>query len=221
SEMSPVSGKKWVRYDDTKPQTLQVPLYDEVVPRVSVTLPQGGYLVPPEHAVWVAEKLKLHGLRFTVVSQPRPGAPVETMLLEPSFRPQPYEGRHAVSAKGTWSAGVTDIVKCSLFVPAAQPHIALVAHLFEPASPDSFVSWGFFNAHFEQKEYLEDYLTEAYARELLTDGGVKAEFEAKLKDEAFAKNPDARLRFFSSRHPSADPRLNRYPIVRTAQRAWK
>ena len=27
--------------------------------------------------------------------------------------------------------------------------------LLEPRDPDSFVSWGFFNAAFERKEYME------------------------------------------------------------------
>ena len=35
-----------------------------------------------------------------------------------------------------------------------------------------------------------------------------------IKDPAFAKDPDARLLFFSSRHPSFDQRLNLMPIYR-------
>ena len=94
-------------------------------------------------------------------------------------------------------------------------------HLFEPASPDSYLSWGFFNAQLEQKEYLEDYMTEAYARELLADAAVRVEFDAKLKDAAFAKDSEARLRFFSTRHPSFDAAFNVYPVLRTDEREWK
>jgi hypothetical protein len=90
-------------------------------------------------------------------------------------------------------------------------------HLFEPASPDSLLSWGFFNAYLEQKEYLEDYLTEPYARELLKDPKVKAAFELKLQDPVFAKSAAARLHFFSSRHPSFDKTFNEYPVFRTAE----
>ena len=69
-------------------------------------------------------------------------------------------------------------------------------------SPDSFVYWGFFNAIFEQKEYGEGYVLEKLAREMLAkDANLKKEFEEKLKDEKFAKNPQARLDFFYERSP--------------------
>jgi hypothetical protein len=127
----------------------------------------------------------------------------------------PYEGRQTAIVRGEWKDDVQDLPAGTLFVAAAQPRLFLALHLLEPSAPDSFVAWGFFNAHFEQKEYLEDYLAEAFAREQLKDVKVKAEFDAKLKDEAFAKSPDARLRFFAERHPSFDKRLNLVPIYRT------
>ena len=87
-------------------------------------------------------------------------------------------------------------------------------HLLEPTAPDSFVAWGFFNAHLEQKEYLEDYLTEPFAREQLKDPKVKAAFDEQLKDPIFAKDPEARLHFFARRHPTFDARLNVVPVYR-------
>lgn len=215
-EASEVSTQPWVRYDETKPETWTVPFLDELVPALTVKAPAGGWVVPVPHAGWVAEKLALHGIAFTVSKAERPGVEVEAYrLVEPKFRSTPYEGRLTVSARdGVWSPRTIDLPKGSLFIPAAQARLFLAMHLLDPTSPDSLLAWGFFNAHLEQKEYLEDYLTEAYARELLKDPSVKAEFDARLKDEAFAKSPEARLRFFSARHPSADPLLNVLPIYR-------
>jgi hypothetical protein len=90
--------------------------------------------------------------------------------------------------------------------------------LLEPTAPDSFVSWGFFNGIFERKEYMEAYVAEEAAREMLArDLKLKEEFEARLKsDPAFAASPGQRLYFFASRHPSHDERLNLYPIYRTS-----
>jgi hypothetical protein len=34
----------------------------------------------------------------------------------------------------------------------------------EPRAPDSFAAWGFFNAHFDQKEYMENYVAEEVMR---------------------------------------------------------
>lgn len=215
-EPSEVSGKPWIRYDETKPTTWKVPFFGELAPSLTLKAPKGGYLVPPPHAAWVAEKLKLHGVRFTVLEQPRANAKVETFTaVNVRFRGTPYEGRQTASLEGEWKDDVQDLPKGTLFVPAAQPRLFLAMHLLEPTAPDSFAAWGFFNAHFEQKEYLEDYLAEAFARELLEDPKVKAEFEARLKDEAFARDPDARLGFFYERHPSFDRRRNLVPVYRT------
>lgn len=215
-EPSDVSGKPWIRYDEAKPTTWKMLFFDELAPSLTAKAPKGGYLVPPPHAGWVAAKLQLHGLSFTVLDAPRAKAKVQTFTaVAPRFRGAPYEGRQTVSVKGEWKADVQDLPKGTLFVPAAQAKLFLAMHLFEPTAPDSFAAWGFFNAHLEQKEYLEDYLAEAYARELLKQPKVKAEFDARLKDEAFAKDPDARLRFFYERHPSFDARWNLLPVYRT------
>lgn len=216
-EQSEVSGARWIRYDDARPAVWKVPFFDELLPAVTVTAPTGGYLVPPPNAGWVAEKLALHGLRWSVVKAGRASAPVETFRIEPAFRPAPFEGRLTVKAGGAWKADAREVPPGTLFVPAGQPHLPLLLDLLEPALPDSLVSWGFFNAYLEQKEYLESYVTEAFAREQLKDPQVKAAFEERLKDPAFAKDPAARLRFFFMRHPAWDDRLGLYPIYRTAE----
>jgi len=211
---SEISGKFWVQYDESKPQVWNVPLRDELQSALTVTAPKAGYVIPVSHAALLGPRLQAHGLQFTVLRQPRPAFAVERMRVDKKFRAGSYEGRLTVQAKGTWVAATEDLPAGSLFVPIAQPHAEVVLHLLEPSAPDSFLAWGFFNAHLEQKEYLEDYLTEAYARELLKDPAVKAAFDEKLKDPAFAKDPDARLGFFAQRHPTADARLDVVPVYR-------
>lgn len=214
-EPSDVSGKPWIRYDEKKPAVWKVPYFDELEPALTVRAPKGGYLVPPPHAAWVAQKLALHGISFVTLAKDEPSAKVQTFRATPRFRGAPYEGRQTVQLEGQWKDDTQALPAGTLFIPAAQPRLPLAMHLLEPTAPDSFAAWGFFNAHFEQKEYLEDYLAEAFARELLKDPKVKAAFDARLKDEAFAKDPAARLRFFYERHPSYDARLNLVPVYRT------
>ncbi|QRN96021.1 peptidase M14 [Archangium violaceum] len=214
---SEVSGQPWIRYDDTKPQVWTIPYYEELRPGLTATLPTGGYLIPPAHAAWVAEKLTAHGLRFQRLGQDVPSAQVEVFrATETKLRPGSVEGHQGLSVKGDWKKDTQPLPKGTLYVPAAQKSAPLVAHLFEPLGPDSLLSWGFFNNHFEQKEYVEDYILEPFARELLAkDPAVKAAWEEKLKDKEFASNPRARLRFFYERHPANDTRFNLYPVFRT------
>ena len=49
---------------------------------------------------------------------------------------------------------------------------------------------------------------------MLKDPKVKAEFDQRLKDKAFADSPQQRLEFFARRHSSWDDQYRRYPVVR-------
>ena len=88
--------------------------------------------------------------------------------------------------------------------------------LLEPQAPDALVAWGEFNTAFERKEYMEDYVAEDVARDMLAkDPALKAQFGQRLKDDAgFASNPSARLEFFARRHSSWDTAYNVYPVLR-------
>ena len=89
--------------------------------------------------------------------------------------------------------------------------------LLEPQAPDSYLAWGFFNNRFERKEYMEDYVAEEVARDMLKDPAIKAEFDAKLAaDKAFADSPQQRLEFFARKHSSWDDHYQAYPVLRTA-----
>ncbi len=214
-EDSAVSGKKWVRYDDTTPQIWKVPFRDDVIAVAKARTPKSGWVVMPGHSGIVGEKLKLHGFKFQVLSKAKAQVAVQTFrVTKAKFRPVSYEGRLTVQVSGEWKDEPRDVQAGALFVPSAQPRLRLLLQLLEPTAPDSMVSWGFFNAHLEQKEYLEDYVAEGVAREMLKDPKLMAEFNIRLKDPEFAKSSEARLAFFSSRHPSHDERWNLYPVYR-------
>ena len=90
-----------------------------------------------------------------------------------------------MTVDGAWRDERRDIGAGALFVPIAQPKARLVMSLLEPQAPDSFVSWGYFSAAFERKEYMENYVTEAVARQMLSqDAALKAEFERRLREDA-------------------------------------
>ena len=215
-ETASVSGKPYVVYDVKTPQVWKVPYFSEMLPEVTVTLPRAGYLVPAEEASWVAAKLNAHGIHFTKLSRTQT-LPVQTFrALETKWQAESYEGRQQLAVKGSWQPETREVRAGALFVPVAQETQRVIAGLFEPLAPDSFLGWGFFNGAFEQKEYIERYVLEPWAKQLLaTHPEVKADFDARLKDAAFAKDPAARTRYFAQRHPSWDERLNLYPVFRT------
>lgn len=215
---SEVSGQPMTRYDDRKPQLMQLPLRDDLQPSFSVAAPAAGYLVPPEHADMVATRLQVHGLRFTRLAAPWPQAPLETFRADSAkFDAHSTESHQRLTVQGRWAPERRDLGAGALFVPIAQPRARLVMALLEPLAPDSLLTWGFFNNAFEAKEYMEDYVAEDVAREQLARDPALAEaFKQKLaQDPAFAKDSKARLAFFYRRHPSFDERLNLYPVMRS------
>lgn len=216
---SEISGTIATRYDTSKPVMWHLPFRDEVVPKVTVTAPAAGYIVPAAHAAWVADKLSLHGVRFERIARAMDKVPLETFrATSVSYSKETFEGHTTMSFEGRWQSEARSVPAGSLFVPVAQANSRVLLALLEPQAPDSLAAWGFFNTAFESKEYMEGYVAEQVAREMLArDPNVAAEFRKRLEqDPAFRADPQARLDFFYRRSPSWDERLNLYPVYRTA-----
>ncbi|GAB3092168.1 M14 family metallopeptidase [Lysobacter terrae] len=214
---SEISGALMTRYDESKPQVWNIPLRDEIVPGHVVAAPRAGYVVPAAHAAWVAAKLQQHGIEFRRLDTPVAGQDVQVFHADTTkFGTQSFEGHQTLEVTGAWQAEQRDLRAGALFVPIAQPKARLVMALFEPQSQDSLLAWGEFNTAFERKEYMEDYVAEEVARDMLArDPALKARFEQRVRDDAaFAKDPAARLEFFARLHSSWDKAYDVYPVVR-------
>lgn len=121
-----------------------------------------------------------------------------------------------LAADGSWSDTTLKLQPGSLVVHVQGNNGHLLAALLDPQAPDSYLSWGFFNNHFEAKEYMEPYVAEEVAQEMLQQRPeVAAAFNQRLATEPeFAANPQARLEFFYRLHSSWDEQKNVYPIIR-------
>ncbi|MBB3806097.1 hypothetical protein FHR51_002249 [Xanthomonas arboricola] len=216
---SPISGALMTHYDERTPQIWKVPLRDQITPDVVVDAPRGGYLVPAAQAALVGEKLRLHGIDFQTIGSAATRQVQTFRADKASFAARSNEGHQTLDLIGQWRDESRDVPAGSLFVPIAQPKARLVMAMLEPQAPDSLLQWGFFNTAFERKEYMEAYVAEEVARDMLAnDAALKAQFEQRIaSDPDFAKDPQARLEFFAKRHSSWDERYQLYPVLRTAQ----
>ncbi|MBM0104462.1 M14 family metallopeptidase [Steroidobacter sp. S1-65] len=212
---SAISGTLMTRYNDKKPQIWRIPLYDEVKPDITVSAPLGGYVVPASHARMVGDKLTLHGIEFRTLTQPLRSEVEVFRATKAAPAAATFEGRSVFSVEGDWSKETREMTAGSLFVPIAQAKSEILMSLLEPRDPDSMVSWGFFAAAFERKEYMEAYVAEAVGEQMLKkDPALRREFQQRLEDPKFASDPSARLDFFYRRHSSWDERYNLYPVFR-------
>jgi hypothetical protein len=214
---SPVSGGTMTHYDESTPQVWKVPLRDEIVPHTVAIAPRGGYLVPLAWAPVVQPWLDVHGVAYRRLDA-QPGLAAQAFHADTvDFSPMSFEGHQRATFAGSWQPEAVDLRAGALFVPIAQPLARLVVNLLEPQAPDSIAAWGGFNNAFERKEYMESYVAEDVARDMLAkDPALRARFEQRLRDDpAFAASPRARLEFFQRLHPSWDTGYDRYPVLRT------
>jgi hypothetical protein len=168
----------------------------------------------------VIDVLEAHGLKLLRTTKPYE-AEVEVYRCEtPTWAQQSFEGHHLASWKTPNPCKLgrekTSFPVSSVVVPVDQRAAKVAIHLLEPEGPDSFVTWGFFDTIFEQKEYGEGYVLEKLAREMIAkDPNLKAEFDQKIaSDKEFAASPAKRLNWFYQRSPWWDKTLGLYPVGR-------
>lgn len=213
TEPSVLSGGSRTIYTG-EPYELDIPFYEEITVRDSVTLP-AAYLIPPEWT-FVPERLALHGVAFTRTLHPETLTVTGTTFAEVQCASRPYEGRQTATYTTTERTEVRVFPAGTVVVPTRQRAAHVAVHLLEPRCDDSFAAWGFFNAIFEQKEYAEEYVMEQVGDDMLRrDARLRSEFTARIAaDTAFARSPSARLNWLYQRSPWYDRNHNLYPVAR-------
>ena len=209
---SEISGGERIEWTGSK-VGLEVPVFEMTTPSGTIESP-AAYWIP---AAWpeVIERLKLHGVAFETLSEPREIEVAVYRLGEPQYSEEPYEGRFTVKAEAKLEEQRVQFPAGSIRVPVDQPLGTLAALLLEPYSTDSFFQWGFFLPIFQRTEYGESYALEPLAQQMLTDPEVEAAFHRKLKeDPEFAADPRRRLEWFYQRSPFFDERWRVYPVAR-------
>jgi hypothetical protein len=214
---SELSGADWIVYDEHAPEVWHVPLHDELVPKTTVDIPAGGWVIDGGFAPAVAAVLDRHGLVHRPVGEI--ALDVEAFRATKTTVGDQFEGRTRVTIEGAWHAEQRTLERGAIFVPAHQDGVRLIAHLLDPALPDSLAQWGELSAVFEQKEYMEPYMIEQVARDMIAkDPTLKMQFDAAVAaDPELAKSPARRLGWFYARSAAWDERVNLLPIYRTAR----
>jgi murein tripeptide amidase MpaA len=210
---SAVSGGMRIEYTG-KPRTFSLPKFDATVPVATVRRPRA-YWIPP---AWneVIERLELQGVRLERQAAARTLDVAMYRIREAKLAAEPFEGRIAVSARFETERRRETFAPGAVRVPTDQPLGDFVMLLLEPASPDSYFAWGFFDEVLQRTEYVEAYVMERMAEKMLAeDAQLRAAFERKLaEDRAFREDASARLQWFYEKTPFVDERALLYPVGR-------
>lgn len=213
TEISPISGEKVVRWTGEPKLYENLPVIGNTLADIKVNRPSAYYVAPQ----WldVIERLAIHGIRMTTLTEPKTLKLTQYQLTAPQFGSKDYEGRQRVSAQLSAHGVQTTLPAGTVKIDTQQPLGDLAILLLEPQSPDSLLQWGFFNPIFTRTEYIEHYAVEPLAAQMLeADSSLQAEFTQALQDPAFAADAQARLRWFYVRSPYYDGQYQVYPVWR-------
>lgn len=208
---STITGGEWFVYQPENPQTFSIPFYHQNTPESFVKLPEA-YIFGPEWR-FIKDRLDWHGIRYFRLQNQATLNTILWRLGNPEWQNQPFEGRFWLK-KVDISTDTTPTLweKESIVVPIRQPKLRLIAWMFEPSSPDSFLQSGFFNIIFERKEYFETYVMEPMAKAMLDTIPNLSEKFRQWKSQ----NPNAdqyqQLEWFYRQTPYYDRKHNLYPV---------
>ena len=202
------------------PTDFDIPYYSKTRVKVHADVPFA-YAIPREFAHLV-DIMRLHGIDVMEMREGETLAVERYKFVDIEFAVKPYEGRQRLECGVEKFVEEAALPAGTFIVYTQQRALRVIMHLLEPQAPDSFVSWGFFNAFFERKEYAEPYIMEPIAQKMLDDNPMlQAEFDARVaNDNAFAEDPAKRLNFFYERSPYFDKAERSYPIVRLPHREF-
>ncbi|MBI9034566.1 MAG: M14 family metallopeptidase [Bacteroidales bacterium] len=212
-ETSDFTSGPWFKYYKDKPKNYLLPLFGQCDASEEVKLPEA-YVIPPEWSE-VIDHLLIHGVELKRLKTDVVIDVESYKFSNCSWNATPNEGCQMLS-----KFDIEEIEEERLFpegsvvVDMNQRRARLIAHILEPKAQDSYISWGFFNSIFEQKEYGESYVMETEARKMMIEHPeLEREFEAYMK-----LNPQMRgqqwpmLNWWYQKSLWKDAKMNVYPV---------
>ncbi len=212
-ETSDFTGGPWFKYYKDQPKNYSLPLFNKCEASVEVDLPEA-YIIPGE---WeeVISHLIMHGVEIKRLKSPAQFMVQSYRFNHCEWGSTPNEGCHKLTKFDMESIEEKRMFpKGSAIIGMNQRTARIIAHVLEPQAQDSYVSWGFFNSIFEQKEYGETYVMEKEARSMMDEHPeMKEEFGKYLEKNPHIKGQQwPMLNWWYMKSKWADDRMNVYPV---------
>jgi len=212
---SEVSGLPRLYYDRDRPFTKQVAFYHTYVPGITIQVPKA-YVIP-QGWYQVIENLSRNGIKMERLEKDTVLQVTAYEIRDFKTTPRAYEGHYLHSdVQVDKKSGSYAFRKGDYVVPTQQVAIRYLVEVLEPQGEDSFFAWNFFDTILQAKEGYSAYVFEDLAASYLAAyPTVRQQLEEKkLRDESFAKDGSAQLRWVYENSPWKEKEHNAYPIFR-------
>lgn len=210
------ANSELVKYDISKPFSMEIPLYETFDVDKSITVPQS-YIIPQQWTE-VIERLRKNNVIMTSLTQDSEIKISQYRIENAKWSSRPFEGKQMMSSFDLKTETTTRTFrKGDIIVEMNQPKNIYIMNVLEPDASDSFLKWGFFKIIFQQKEYFDPYSFVEKIPELIkNDPTLESRFETYLKENPnIEKNAFMRLYFFYINSPYYESHVhNLYPIFR-------
>lgn len=210
---SPITERERLKYFEDRPYDKLVPYYKTYVPADSVRI--ADYYIVGGQCTDVIERLQANGIEMEQVESTASHELVRYQIRAFENGSKPYEG-HYLHAKIERIQDTAEMLvkQGDWVIRTDQPHRRFIVSVLEPAAPDSYFAWNFFDSYAQQKEHFSAYVFEDRALELLeNDPVLRAEFEKRKKlDKAFGASSNEQLYFIYQRSEYFEPSYNILPV---------
>ncbi len=210
---SDITGQDYLQWTNI-PETQKIPVYRNSKVALSTARPTA-YFIP--HA-WqdIIDRLAIHGVQMKELSDSLTVTVQRYKIQNYTIARNPFEGHYKIDAAFKMDTATLTYPPGTMEINTNQPLGDLAIVLLEPASQSSFFRWGFFNSILNRTEYVEDYIMEPYAEEMLKSSkSIRDEFEwTRTHHPDSLSSPEKTMNWFYEKSPYADKNYLIYPVTR-------
>lgn len=213
-EDSPLGDYKRLKYNRDEVIPLEIDYYPQY--RATAFAEKPSYYIIPQAWREVILRLQYHNIEMKALSQDTVMEVVSSYLTDWTHATRPYEGHFRTEVKAVQRRSQQRLFLAGDYlVETNQANAYFLASVLSPMAADSYLSWGFFDIIFQQKEHFSPYIFEDRALEMLaSDPELAKEFEEWKKNNPQAlANAWGVLSFFYQRSEYYEPEHLRYPIA--------
>jgi hypothetical protein len=215
NEVSNLTGNKLTTYNRKQPFNRKTPFYTYFKATDSIRVPE--YYVIPQGQWEVIELLRLNNIVMKPLEKDSLMTVSKYSIKDYKTAASAYEGHYPHSnVKVQEKKSKVRFRESDILIPTAQPGIKYILETLEPAAPDSFFKWNFFDAILQQKEGYSAYVFEATAKKMLEeDPALQKKFDSlKRTDSDFASNNRKQLSWLHERSKNYEKAYLTYPIYK-------
>jgi len=212
---SDLTGAQRLKYDRSKPFTKDVNYQNYFIAKDEVTIPKA-YIIPQGWHNLIA-LLKTNQVELTEIEKDTTLTVESYRIDDYQTRTSAYEGHYLHYNTKVKSSEETLIFRQGDYlVSTDQRALRYLLETLEPAAPDSFFNWNFFDTILQQKEGFSPYVWEDRAKQLLrANPKLQIEYNIKVSyDEEFANNWYAQLDWIHKKSHHYEKSHLQYPVYR-------